>query len=78
MGIGHIFKCDDCYTSINRRSIIGDNYLLSVFTDYNYSNSLISRVCLTKVESCIKLYCKGTLTTIFFSIAVVAGDIKIY
>jgi hypothetical protein len=57
---------------------INDNCLLNVFTDYNYSNSLISRVCLTKVESCIKFYCKGTLTTIFFSIAVAAADIKIY
>jgi hypothetical protein len=39
MGIGHNFENDDRYTNIDRWSIIGDNYLLNVFTDYNYSNS---------------------------------------
>jgi hypothetical protein len=36
----HIFKIDDRYTNIDRWSIISDNYLLNVFTDYNYSDSL--------------------------------------
>jgi hypothetical protein len=40
MGIGHIFKIDDRYTNIDRWSIISNNYLLNVFTDYNYSDSL--------------------------------------
>jgi hypothetical protein len=48
MGISHIFKIDDRYTSIDKWSIIGDNYLRNVFTDYNYSNSLISIASLTK------------------------------
>ena len=41
------------------------NYLLNVFTDYNYSNSLMSRVCLTKVKIWIKLYRIRTQATIF-------------
>lgn len=56
MGIGYNFENGYRYTNIDRWSIIGDNYLLNVFTDYNYSNSLISRVCLTNVKICIKLY----------------------
>jgi hypothetical protein len=49
MGISHIFKIDDRYTSIDKWSIIGDNYIRNVFTDYNYSNySLISIASLTK------------------------------
>ena len=39
MGIGHIFEIDDRYTNIDRWSIIGDNYLLNVFTEYIYSKS---------------------------------------
>ena len=35
MGIGNIFKIDDRYINIDRWSIIGDNCLLNVFTDYN-------------------------------------------
>ena len=35
MGIGNIFKIDDRYINIDRSSIIGDNCLLNVFTDYN-------------------------------------------
>jgi hypothetical protein len=35
MRIGNIFKIDDRYINIDRWSIIGDNYLLNVFTDYN-------------------------------------------
>ena len=65
MGIGHNFKIDNHYTNIDRWSIIGDNYLLNVFTDYNCSNSLISRVCLTKVKRSIKLHRIRTQTTIF-------------
>jgi hypothetical protein len=65
MGIGHNFKIDNHYTNIDRWSIIGDNYLLNVFTDYNYSNSLISRVCLTKVKRSIKLHHIRPQTTIF-------------
>jgi hypothetical protein len=42
----------------------------NVFTDYNYWNSLISRIRLIK----IKLYC---IRTQFFSFAVVAGDFKV-
>ena len=39
MGIGHIMKNDDCHTNIDWWSNIDDNYLLNVFTDYDYSNS---------------------------------------
>ena len=35
MGIGHIFKIDDRDTNIDQWSIIDDNYLLNVFTDYD-------------------------------------------
>jgi len=48
MGIGHIFKIDDRYSNIDRWSIIGDNYRLSLFTDYNYSNSLYFKSMLDK------------------------------
>jgi hypothetical protein len=34
MGIGNIFKIDDRYINIDQWSIIGDNCLLNVFTDY--------------------------------------------
>ena len=50
------------------KKIISDNYLLNVYTDYNYSNNLISRICLKKVKILIKLYrrsfsiCAITLT----------------
>ena len=36
MGIGYIFKIDNGYTNIDQWSIIGDNYLLNVFTDNNF------------------------------------------
>jgi hypothetical protein len=45
MGIGHIFKIDDRYTNIDRWSIISDNYLLNVLTDYNYSDEEIKHLC---------------------------------
>jgi hypothetical protein len=35
MGIGNIYKIDDRYINIDRWSIIGDNCLLNVFTDYD-------------------------------------------
>ena len=35
MGIGYNFENGYRYTNIDRWSIIGDNYLLNVFTDYN-------------------------------------------
>ena len=73
MGIGHILEIDDHYSNINRWSIIGDNYLLNVFTDYHYSNSLISRAWMTKVKRRMTLYHIRTHTT-FSSFAVVAGD----
>ena len=65
MAIIHIFKINDHYTNIDRLSIIGDNYLLNVYTDCYYSNSLISRVCWTKVKILIKLHHIRTQTTIF-------------
>jgi len=65
IGNDHIIKIEDCHTNIDRWSIIGDYYLLNVFTDCNYSNSVISRVCLTKVKGWIKLY-HITETTIIF------------
>ena len=67
MKIGHIFKIDDDlhYINIERWSVIGDNYLLNVFTDYNYSNSLMSREYLIKVKIWIKLYRIRTQATIF-------------
>jgi hypothetical protein len=34
-GLVYIFKIDDRYINIDRWSIIGDNCLLNVFTDYN-------------------------------------------
>jgi hypothetical protein len=51
MGIGHIFKIDDRYTNIDRWSIISDNYLLNVFTDYNYSDSLYFKSMLDKSKN---------------------------
>lgn len=39
MGIGNIFRINDCYTNIYRWSIMGENYLLNVFNFYNYSKS---------------------------------------
>jgi hypothetical protein len=51
MGIGHIFKIDDRYTNIDRWSIIGDNDLLNVFTDYIYSDSLYFMSMLDKIVS---------------------------
>ena len=66
MGIGHIFEIDDHYTNIDQWLIIGDNYLLNVFTDYSYSNSLISREWLTKVKRRMKLYCIRTHIYFFF------------
>ena len=55
-------------TNIDRWLIIGDNYLLNVFTDYSYSNSLISRVWLTnlKVKRRMELYCIRTHIYFFF------------
>ena len=41
MGIGHIFKIDDHYTNTDQWSIFGEHYPLNVFTNYNYSNSLL-------------------------------------
>jgi hypothetical protein len=48
MGIGHIPKIDDRYTNTDRWSIISNNYLLNVFTDYNYSDSLYFKSMLDK------------------------------
>jgi hypothetical protein len=52
-----------CLTALS--TIIRDNYLLNVYTDCYYSNSLISRVCWTKVKILIKLHHIRTQTTIF-------------
>ena len=50
------------------RPMISDNYLLNVFSFYDYSNSHILRVWLIKVRSWIKLYHIRTQTTKFFMI----------
>ena len=55
MGIGHIFKIDDRYTNIDQWSIISDNYLLNVFTDYNYSDSLYFKSMLDKSKDLNKI-----------------------
>jgi hypothetical protein len=55
MGIGHIFKIDDCYINIDQWSIIGDDYLLSLFTDYNYSDSLYFKSMLDKNKDLNKI-----------------------
>jgi prolyl-tRNA synthetase len=55
MGIGHIFKIDDRYTNIDRWSMIADSYLLNVFTDYNYSNSLYFKSMLDKSKDLNKI-----------------------
>jgi hypothetical protein len=55
MGIGHIFKIDDRSTNIDRWSIIADNYLLNVYTDYNYSNSLYFKSKLDKSKDLNKI-----------------------
>jgi hypothetical protein len=55
MGIGHIFKIDDRYTNIDRWSIISDNCLLNVFTDYNYSDSLYFKSMLDKSKDLNKI-----------------------
>ena len=48
MGIGHITKIDDRYINTDRWSIISNNYLLNVFTDYDYSGSLYFKSMLDK------------------------------
>ena len=50
MGIGHIFKINDrdTWPTSTRWSITSDNYLLNVFTSYNYSNSFISILIMNK------------------------------
>jgi hypothetical protein len=55
MGISHNFKIDDRYTNIYWWSIIGVNYLLNVFTDYNYSNSLYLKSMLDKSKDLNKI-----------------------
>ena len=50
MGIRHTFEIDDRYNNFDQWLIIGDSYLLNIFTDFNYSNSLISRVYVTEVN----------------------------
>ena len=45
MGIGHIPKIDDRYTNTDRWSIISNNYLVNVFTDYNYSDKSLFQEC---------------------------------
>ena len=55
MGISHNVKIDDRYTNIDQWSIIGDNYLLNVFTDYNYSNSLYFKNMLDKSKDLNKI-----------------------
>jgi hypothetical protein len=72
MVICHIFKMECRYTNMDWWSIISD--LLNVFTDYN---GLVSRVCLTKVKSLIKLLLYHIrIETVCFSCYVVAGDLK--
>jgi hypothetical protein len=55
MGIGNIFKIDDRYINIDRWSIIGDNCLLNVFTDYNQSNSLYFKSMIYKSKDMNKI-----------------------
>jgi len=55
MGIGNIFKIDDHYINIDRWSIIGDNCLLNVFTDYNLSNSLYFKSMIDKSKDINKI-----------------------
>jgi hypothetical protein len=75
--IGHLFKIENHYTNIviDRRSIIGDNYLLNVFL--TAWNNLTLRVCLTEIKRRIQLYQIKT-QNLFSSFAVVAADFKIY
>ena len=47
------------------RPMISDNYLLNLFSFYDYSNSLILRVWLIKIRSWIKLYHRRTNYKIF-------------
>jgi hypothetical protein len=55
MGISNIFKIDDRYINIDRWLIIGDNCLLNVFTDYNYSNSLYFKSMIDKSKDMNKI-----------------------
>ena len=72
MGIGHIFKIDERYTNIDRWSIIGDNYLLNVLTDYSYSNSIYFKSMLDKSKDLNKIVSYIYLqTTIFFPFAII-------
>jgi prolyl-tRNA synthetase len=71
MGIGHIFKIDDRYTNIDRWSIIGDNYLLNVLTDYRYSNSIYFKSMLHKSKDLNKIVSYIYLQTTIFPFAII-------